>query len=163
MRFTTKTEYGVVCLVYMAKETPGKVITISDLVRQEKMSITYIQKIFHALKQARIVTAHPGRNGGYSLARPASQITLKQVIDALEGGTFDIFCEPEIRKEIVCTHFTLCAVRPVWAKTKKLLDDYYHSVTLEMIVKEEERLRKSREDRDTTVVEAVAGELGEAS
>jgi Rrf2 family protein len=162
MRFTTKTEYGVVCLVYMAKEVPGKVITIADLVKHEKMSITYIQKIFHALKQANIVTAHPGRNGGYALARPASQITLRQVIDALEGGTFDIFCEPDIRKDIVCTHFTLCAVRPVWARTKRLLDDYYQSISLDMIVKEEERLRKAKGENGA-VVQAVAGELGEAS
>ncbi|MBI4549939.1 MAG: Rrf2 family transcriptional regulator [Candidatus Omnitrophica bacterium] len=162
MRFTTKTEYGVVCLVYMAKQAPGKVITIADLVKHEKMSITYLQKIFHALKQADIVTAHPGRNGGYSLARPASQITLKQVIEALEGGTFDIFCEPEIRKEIVCTHLTLCAVRPVWAKTKRLLDEYYQSVNLEMIVQEEERLRKMKEET-ASVMQALAEPLGEAS
>ena len=64
-----------------------------------------------------------------------NKITLKEIIEALEGQTFDVFCEPEVREHIVCTHFGLCGIRPVWAKTKDLLDQYYNSVTLEMIVK----------------------------
>jgi len=71
----------------------------------------------------------------------------KEIIEALEGGstfdiqTFGVFCEPVIRKNIVCTHFSTCGLRPVWRKTKELLDHFYGSVTLEMIAKEETEVK----------------------
>ena len=42
---------------------------------------------------------------------------------ALEGQTFDVYCEPRLREYIVCTHFSLCGVKPVWHKTKEVLDE----------------------------------------
>src|SRR3989338_10581540 len=105
----------------------------------------YIEKILQKLRVANIITSHQGKQGGFALARPSSQITLREIIEALEGGvtfevnvnTFGVFCNPVIRERIVCTHFSMCGVRPVWNKTKELLDDFYGSVTLEMIAKDE--------------------------
>jgi Rrf2 family protein len=112
-------------------------------VEKEHFSPTYIDKIFQSLRAANIVISYPGKLGGFSLAHPASQITLKEIIEALEGQTFDVFCEPQVREHIVCTHFCMCGTRPVWQKTKELLDSFYSSVTLEMIANEEERARSS--------------------
>ncbi len=155
MRFTTKTEYALVCLVYMAKHVTEKLVTISDLVKHESMSETYLQKIFLALREANIVAAHPGRNGGYSLARPAAQITLKEIIEALEGQTFEIFCEPETRKDIVCTHFSMCAIRPVWVKTKELLDEFYRSITLDMVARKEKQALSSLSEKNHEQTRAI--------
>ena len=142
MRFTTKTEYGLVCLLYMTRHGHEReVFTVKEIVASEHFSMTYIQQIFHTLCDADIVRAHHGRQGGYSLARPASQITLKEIVEALEGGTFEVFCEPDIRKEIVCTHFNMCGVKPVWQKTKNILDDFFSSVTLEMLAGEERTVK----------------------
>ena len=138
MKFTTKTEYGLNCLVYMARQVPGEMVTIKDIAEKERFSLPYIEKILQRLRSAHIVVSHQGKNGGYSLARHPSEITLKEIIEALEGGTFEVYCEPEIREHIVCTHLCMCGIRPVWAKTKSLLDEFYGSVTLEMIAKEEE-------------------------
>lgn len=137
MRFTTKTEYGLVCLVYMAKHPEAEMVTIKDIGLNESYSPTYMEKILQKLRVANIVVSHQGKHGGYSLAKHPSQITLKEIIEALEGGTFEIFCEPDVRKDIVCTHFCMCGVRPIWEKTKSLLDGFYSSVTLEMIAKPE--------------------------
>ena len=119
MRFTTKTEYGLVCLVYMARHPEIQIFTINDIVKTEQMSTTYIEKIFQQLRAAGIVTAQHGKQGGYSLARHPSQIIIKDIIEALEGQTFDIYCAPDLRNEIVCTHFPSCSVSPIWKKTKK--------------------------------------------
>lgn len=137
MRFTTKTEYGLVCLVQLAKFYPEtKVLAIKELVDHERYSLTYVEKIFQKLRAAGIVDAHRGMQGGYSLARPPAEISLKHVVDALEGGTFDVFCEVSTRENIVCTHLCLCGMKPVWKKTKQLLDEYYGSITLDMIAKQ---------------------------
>lgn len=138
MRFTTKTEYGLVCLIHLARNYQANLLTIKDIVKEERFSVTYIEKILQRLRAANIVASHQGNHGGYALARSPSQITLKEIIEALEGYTFDVFCEPHVRNEIVCNHFGLCVLNPVWAKTKALLDGYYGSVTLESIAQPED-------------------------
>jgi len=137
MKFTTKTEYGLICLIYMVRNHTGQCVTTKDIIRREHFSPTYIEKILQKLRAANIVTSHQGKDGGFSLARSPSEITLKEIIEALEGQTFNIYCKPGTRKDIVCTHHEQCSVRPVWRKTKALLDDFFESVTLEAIAKEE--------------------------
>ena len=100
-----------------------------------------------ALRQANLVISQQGNQGGYALARKPSEINLKQIVEALEGSTFDIFCEPDIREEIVCTHFCLCGVKPIWRKTKNLLDKFYDGVTLEMLANNEEATVDAKVDR----------------
>lgn len=138
MRFTTKTEYGLLCMIYLAKRQGNQVVTIKEISQHENYPLAYIEKIIQQLRSAGFVTSHHGNQGGYSLAKKPSEITLKSLIDVLEGGTFEVFCEPEVRQEIVCTHYCLCGVKPVWKKTKALLDKFYDSITLEMLVNNEE-------------------------
>ena len=142
MRFTTKTEYGIVSMVYMARHADKEFLSIREIAAHENYPVPYIEKILQALRQAKLVVSHQGNHGGYKLARKPSEITLKEVIDALEGGTFEVFCAPETRPDIVCTHFCLCGVKPVWRKTKELLDRFYSSITLEMMMKNELEVRK---------------------
>ena len=138
MRFTTKTEYGLVALMYMARHEQNRKsvpCTIKELSGAEEFSPTYTEKILQSLRAAGIVTAHHGNHGGYSLARPASQITVREIIEALEGATFDVFCEPDVRKEITCTHFSLCGIKPLWEKSKEVLNQFYAFITLDMLMK----------------------------
>src|SRR5262245_64288738 len=142
MRFTKKTEYGIVSMVYMARHADKPCVTIKEIASREKYPAPYIEKILQTLRHAKLVTALHGNHGGYRLARKPSEITLKDVIDALEGGTFEVFCAPETRADIVCTHFCLCGIKPVWRKTKDLLDRFFGSITLEMLTKDEIEVRK---------------------
>lgn len=142
MRFTKKTEYGVVSMVYLARHFGRGVLSIKEIASHEDYPAPYIEKILQALKRAKLVVSAEGSRGGYRLACKPSEITLKEVIDALEGGTFEIFCAPESRADIVCTHFCLCGIKPVWRKTKDLLDRFYESITLEMMTKDEIEVRK---------------------
>ncbi len=137
MRYTTKTEYGILCMVQIARHPELSCVTIKEIAKKENYPIPYIEKILQGLRQARLVVSHHGNHGGYVLAKKASEITLKQIIEALEGTTFEAFCEPEVREDIVCTHFCLCGVKPIWRKTKEILDHFYDSITLEMLSKNE--------------------------
>ena len=112
-------------------------MTVKDIVKGEKYSFAYTEKILQTLRASNIVSSLQGNQGGYVLTRHASEITLKEIVDVLEGNSFDVFCEPDNRKEIVCNHFPSCGVRPIWEKTKDLLDHYFSSITLEMMAKNE--------------------------
>ena len=135
MRYTTKTEYGLICMVHMAKHHDKEWISIKEIAKEENYSVAYIEKILQALRQANLVTSQLGNHGGYALARLPAEITLRHIIDALEGHTFDAFCEPQVREEIVCNHICMCGAKPIWRKTKEVLDRFYDSINLEMLAK----------------------------
>jgi len=109
-------------------------VTVKEIVNEEHFSLTFTEKILQQLRKANLVESHQGHGGGYVLAKEPSKITLKEIVDCLEGQTFEVFCMPKTREEIICNHFSLCGLSPVWVTTKKILDDYYESVTLEMLV-----------------------------
>ena len=144
MRFTTKTEYGLFCLIYLANHSDEHPVTIREIVKDEHYSVAFTEKILQRLRSKKIVDSHHGTQGGYVLARPASKITFKEIVEALEGNTFEVFCEPKTRSVIVCNHFPLCGVKPVWHKTKELLDNYYQSITLEMVAKNDYGMEVSK-------------------
>lgn len=137
MRFQTKTEYAIVCLINMAKHyEPQRVMALEEIAKAEHYPIDFMKKIFQKLRKSGIVTSQQGKNGGYALSKPPSEITLKEVIDGLEGATFEVFCNDPVAEGIVCTHLCLCGMKPIWRKTKKLLDEFYQTVTLEDLAKE---------------------------
>ena len=118
-------------------------LSIREIASRENYSPAYIEKILQHLRQAGLVESSQGNQGGYRLARPASEINLRQIIDALEGSTFDVFCNPTVREEIVCTHICLCGAKPVWKKTKALLDGFYDSITLETLAKSQAEVQQN--------------------
>ena len=142
MRYTTKTEYGIVCLINLARRGEGQLLTIKEIAESEHYSLPYLEKILQSLRASNIVVSHQGNQGGYTLARHPSQVTLREIVVALEGDTFDVFCEPVFRKDIVCTHLCVCGVTGVWEKTKRLLDSFFGSITLEMITNNQEEMEK---------------------
>ncbi len=121
----------------MARQDGSSPVTTKDIVRGVKYSQPFTEKIMQRLKAAGIVSSLQGNGGGYALARPASRINLREIVEALEGQTFEVFCQPGKRKDIVCHHHSLCDVSPIWFKTKDLLDRFYGSITLEMIAKKD--------------------------
>ncbi|MSR78191.1 MAG: Rrf2 family transcriptional regulator [Candidatus Omnitrophica bacterium] len=144
MRFTTRTEYGLICLIYMAHQKDGHPITTKEIVSGEGFSLTFTEKILQKLRLAKIVESLQGNHGGYVLARSPSKINLREIVEALEGHTFDVFCEPKTRNDIVCNHFHLCGLKPIWRKTKDLLDGFFEDITLEQIAsKNDMNLEKS--------------------
>ena len=136
MRFTTKTEYGVICLAHMAAKAWPESVTAKEIAEHEGFSTTFTEKILQGLRRSGIVNSQQGNRGGWMLTRPPAEITLKDVVEALEGSTFEVFCAPKRRKNIVCTHFSLCKLKPIWYKTQKTLDELYQGITLETIAED---------------------------
>ena len=136
MRFTTKTEYGVICLAHMAKKAWPDSVTVKEIAQHEGFSTTFTEKILQGLRRAGIATSQQGNRGGWMLTRPPGEINLKEIVEALEGSTFEVFCAPKRRKHIVCKNFSLCKLKPIWYKTQKTLDDLYQNITLEAIAED---------------------------
>jgi Rrf2 family protein len=135
MRFTTRAEYGIVALLYLAREASDKPRSANEIAESEGMSAEYVEKLLQKLRTFGLVDSHRGAGGGFTLATEPGRITLRHVIEALEGTTFQLFCADEVREKIVCNHLSACGLEGVWRGLKEHVDDYLGQITLESLLK----------------------------
>jgi len=115
---------------------------VQSLAKRENMSKDYVEQLFLKLKRAGIVKSVKGVRGGYMLAKEAADITLRAVIEALEGQIYETFCCTPVRKKIVCMYFGHCSVQPVWFKLKDMIDDFFEKITLATLMQDEQVVAK---------------------
>lgn len=142
MRLNIEYEYSFVFLRYMCRFSQGTPVTARRISQAEAYPAKYVQKILKRLRRHGIVASVRGSRGGYVLARSASEITLKQIIEALEGEVFRVYCEPPHIDRIICTHSCECSLRPVWKELRKVVDDFLQRVTLQTLLDSEEQVRE---------------------
>lgn len=85
MELTRKGEYAIRGIIYLAQQPPGRVSLISEIAAAAEVPQTFLAKIFQSFAKLGLVTSSRGTGGGFMLARPASAITLREVVEAVEG------------------------------------------------------------------------------
>ncbi|MDD3361412.1 MAG: Rrf2 family transcriptional regulator [Hespellia sp.] len=85
MKISTKGRYGLRALVDMAANTDGKPMSLTSVAKRQCISLNYLEQVFGTLRKSGIVTSTKGSNGGYLLKKPATDITVREVLQALEG------------------------------------------------------------------------------
>src|SRR5262245_37930174 len=85
MKLSAQEEIGLRCLVQLAQRAPGGGATIHEVAHAEGLTQAYVAKVLAVLKHGGLVVASRGRDGGYTLARPAEAITLSDAFTALGG------------------------------------------------------------------------------
>lgn len=92
MLFTTKTEYGLKALGFLAKSKLKEPVSLGEISRQTGISLSYLEQIFSKLKKGGVVLSLKGSDGGYILARTAKQINLLEIIESIEGDLEIFYC-----------------------------------------------------------------------
>lgn len=128
MRLTAKSEYGLLAMIDLASQTDGTPVSARTLAERRDIPQPYLEQLFAALRREGLVTAVRGAYGGFVLARPATQTTVLDVVEALEGPLSSGVCEAE--KSQGCTSASCCAAAPVWAKATEALRDVFASMYL---------------------------------
>jgi Rrf2 family protein len=130
MKVTALEEYGLRCMILLAKNN-GTSLTLPEISAREGLSLPYSGKLLMILKRAGLVRASRGRKGGYVLARPASEILLRDIFDALGEPMFGPnHCERYTDKGECCVHAEDCAVRNVWGAFNDFVSEYLDNITL---------------------------------
>jgi Rrf2 family transcriptional regulator, cysteine metabolism repressor len=96
----------------------------------ERLPGDYVEQILLRLRRAGIVQSTRGAKGGYALARPAADITVREIIAAAELVTFDLHCETHPLDSERCAQSCDCSIRPVWMMLQKRIDEVLDSVRL---------------------------------
>ena len=86
MKLTTKSEYSLLALVYIARHQENGYIKIENICNEYDISKKYLEQIFTSLKQTRYLKTKTGAKGGYKLAKPAKQITLAEIVRLMDGA-----------------------------------------------------------------------------
>lgn len=92
MMFSTKAEYGVRVMAHLAREGGEEPIALGSIATAEGLPLAYLEHLVARLRRAELVTSRRGARGGYALARPATKITMGEVVAALEGEIAPIEC-----------------------------------------------------------------------
>jgi Rrf2 family protein len=130
MNISTRGRYGLRAVLEIAARPDDKPVTIREISRSQQMSVTYLEQILHKLKKAGIVKSIRGARGGYVLAREHNEITVSQVITALDGPIAISYCDfPEMREKS-CVGPSACISRTLWKRLEDLIEDALSSVTL---------------------------------
>jgi len=124
MMFSTRAEYGVRVMIALGRRLEQGPVSLAEVASGEGLPLSYLEHLVARLREAGLVRSTRGAHGGYELARPAKQITMAEVVGALEGGSFapmQCFTEPgEMR--VLCNHeldgFEHCATRLLWTRVQ---------------------------------------------
>lgn len=131
MKLSTKGRYGLRAAVDLALHAQDDPISISTIAAREGLSESYLEQLFAKLKKAGLVQSLRGSNGGYQLAKPASDISVGDILRALEGDMVVVDCPDS---EDVCAKFDSCVTKYVWKRINNSINDTMDSMTLEEIV-----------------------------
>ncbi|MBN1961578.1 MAG: Rrf2 family transcriptional regulator [Deltaproteobacteria bacterium] len=86
MRLTTRSEYALLALIYLARNDGIEYITSETISKAQAIPLAYLEHILRALKQARFLTSYKGQHGGFRLARSADEISIAEVIRLFDGA-----------------------------------------------------------------------------
>jgi Rrf2 family transcriptional regulator, cysteine metabolism repressor len=128
VRLTAKSEYGVLASIDLACNYGEGPVSAREIAERRAIPPRFLEQLFVSLRRAGIVTAVRGAHGGFTLTREPSQITVLDVVEALEGPLTASVCDSE--RESVCVKSGSCAAAPVWAKATNALRDVFASTTL---------------------------------
>lgn len=142
MRITTQAEYGLICALHLARRTSDGPVTGREIAARERLPADYVEQIMLKLRRASIVTSTRGAHGGYRLARPAEQISVRDVIAASEHSTFEVHCNSHPVEEERCSSSHDCSIRPVWMLLQRRVDDVLASVRLSDLLLQESEVRE---------------------
>jgi Rrf2 family protein len=135
LKINRQTDYAIRVILALAKESKGARLSSSDI--QQKMLIpqTLMPRIVAQLAHAELVNTFPGREGGLMLPRPASQITLKDVVEAFEGPILLSECM-QVKGEDDCPFQANCPVRTKWGRVQVAMLREMAAITFEDLAQE---------------------------
>jgi Rrf2 family transcriptional regulator, iron-sulfur cluster assembly transcription factor len=130
MKLSPVEEYGLRCLIQLARRSDAQPVTIRQISEAEGLSAAYVGKLMFLLQKADLVRSTRGVQGGYVLARPASELSLYAVFQALDPGVLDDVCDKFTGTEEACVHNGSCAIKPVWKGLAEHINGYLERVHL---------------------------------
>ena len=123
MLFSTRAEYGVRLMVELGRQAGDRPVALATVAESENLPLSYLEHLVAKLRKEGLVESQRGAHGGYRLGKPADQIDMLEVVQALEGAIAPMECfhlDPE--GKVSCSHETdgdeACATKLLWTRVQ---------------------------------------------
>jgi Rrf2 family transcriptional regulator, cysteine metabolism repressor len=146
MRLTAKSEYGVLASIDLACNYGEGPVSAREIAERRAIPPRFLEQLFVALRRAGIVSAVRGAKGGFILTRDPSQISVLDVVEALEGPLQTSVCDSG--RESGCVKSGTCAAAPVWARATGALKEVFATTSLASLAGTQDTFDKRDADTD---------------
>jgi Rrf2 family protein len=131
MRLTNTADYAIRCMIYIASLPPEHAVLRRDVATAQSIPSSFTAKILRDLARAGLLRSTRGPHGGFVIGRPANEISLLEVVEAIEGPLSLTQCVPDPEG---CQHSYNCPANAVWASLQEQLAGLLRGVSLEDLV-----------------------------
>ena len=132
MNITSKGRYALRVMLDLAQHPEDGFVSLKTVADRQQISMKYLEAIVGNLKKAELLESTRGKEGGYRLSRPASEITVAEVLHSAEGSLAAVSClaldDPN------CDRAANCLTLPLWRKLDGLMEDYLSGVTVQDVL-----------------------------
>ena len=141
MKFSSQEEYGLRCLLRIARDGGEKGLTIPEISQSEGITTPNAAKLLRILRLGGFLESARGQTGGYSLSKPAEEILVGDVLNVLGGKLYDKeFCNTFSGQVSICTNSIDCSIRSLWQMIQNSVDDVLKKLTLKDLLTSESSL-----------------------
>jgi Rrf2 family cysteine metabolism transcriptional repressor len=135
MMFSTKAEYGIRVMVELARRAGDDPVPLAEIAAHDGLPLAYLEHLVARLRKAGLVDSRRGSRGGYMLARASSEITMAEVVEALEGSIAPIECISQAPDgSIVCSRESsldhVCPTKLLWTRVRFSIVNTLRDTTL---------------------------------
>jgi Rrf2 family transcriptional regulator, iron-sulfur cluster assembly transcription factor len=130
MRLTTKGRFAVTAMVDLSMRQARGPVTLATISERQHISLSYLEQLFGKLRRAKLVNSVRGPGGGYNLAKPIADITVAEIISAVDEAIDATQCAGKEN----CNDDRRCITHDLWATLNEKMNDYLTSVSLADVV-----------------------------
>lgn len=132
MKFSSKTEYGLRAMIELASRSGGGLVGAKEIAACQGIPERFLEQQITVLKRAGLINSQRGASGGCSLAKQPAEISVLEVIEALDGLLIDMDCISS--RDHDCREVSQCVIQELWRESQVKLRNYLGSVTIADLV-----------------------------
>ena len=139
MKLSTKGRYAVMAMADLATNVKNKPISLTEISLRQNISLSYLEQLFLKLRSKNLVKSVRGPNGGYILARSASEVKISNIIAAVEEKVKSLNCKKESKKG--CNNKNVkCITHNLWDELETHINNFFEKKKLEDLVNKDKKI-----------------------
>ncbi len=135
MKLSTKGRYGLRAMIDLAIHSKDEAVSIASIAARQKISESYLEQLIPKLRKAGMISSVRGAGGGYMLAKPASEISVGDILRALEGNLDPVDCAG-LPGAAGCEESESCVTKYVWQRINESINQTVDGICLEELIRE---------------------------